>query len=375
MTCVSLYIHIPFCKQKCLYCDFPSYSGKENIMTDYAEALAQDIEESLVKRRVNTIFIGGGTPTYLSLEAWKIISKAISKLDKSDDLEFTVECNPGTITHEKLELFKNIGVNRLSIGLQSWQDNLLKKIGRIHTLEDFKNSFKLSRNFEFNNINVDLMFALPEQTLNDWIETLNNVIKLKPEHISCYSLIIEEGTCFYQMYNNNKLKIPDEDVERKMYNYTLNFLRENGYFQYEISNFAKPGLECKHNLVYWDDKEYIGCGAAAHSYIDKMRYHRTKNVEKYIEQANTGNLIKEELHNNSLKDDIEEFMFMGLRKVEGVSMEDFYNRFGIDIYSVYNNIINKYRKQNLLIIKNERLFLSKRGMEVSNSIMCDFIMD
>ncbi|WP_123052993.1 radical SAM family heme chaperone HemW [Clostridium sp. JN-1] len=375
MACISLYVHIPFCKQKCLYCDFPSYSGKENIMIDYAKVLAKDIEQSVEQNEVSTIFIGGGTPTYLSLEAWRIIAKAIEKINKSNNIEFTVECNPGTITDKKLKLFKNIGVNRLSIGLQAWQDDLLKKIGRIHNVREFKDSFNLSRSLGFNNINVDLMFGLPDQTLEDWKDTLSNVVKLNPEHISCYSLIIEEGTFFYEMYNKDKLRLPDEEVERSMYNYTLNFLKENGYLQYEISNFAKSGRECKHNLVYWNLGEYIGCGAASHSYINEMRYFKTRNVEEYIAEVNNNKVIKESLHKNSLKDDMEEFMFMGLRKIEGISVDDFYNRFKRDIYSVYNPIIKKYLKQNLLILENGRLFLSKRGIEVSNSIMCDFILD
>lgn len=375
MACVSLYIHIPFCKQKCLYCDFPSYSGKENVMIDYAKALVKDIEDSVGQKEVSTIFIGGGTPTYLSLEAWRIISKAVDKINKSTNLEFTVECNPGTITDKELELFKSIGVNRLSIGLQAWQDNLLKKIGRIHNIREFKDSFNLSRSLGFNNINVDLMFGLPDQTLDNWKETLSNIVKLNPEHISCYSLIIEEGTFFYEMYNKNKLKLPNEEVERNMYNYTLNFLKQNGYSQYEISNFAKSGRECKHNLVYWNLGEYIGCGSASHSYINGMRYFKTRNVEKYIDEVNNIKVIKEGLHKNSVKDDMEEFMFMGLRKIEGISIGDFYNRFNIDIYSIYGPIIQNYLKQNLLIIKDGRLFLSKRGIEVSNSIMCDFILD
>ncbi|MBC2579255.1 radical SAM family heme chaperone HemW [Clostridium sp. DJ247] len=369
----ALYIHIPFCKQKCLYCDFPSFCGKERLMIDYSKALAKDIE-SIGHRKVNTIFVGGGTPTYLSLEAWENIGQSIDNLYKSNELEFTVEGNPGTFSAEKLMYLKKLGVNRLSIGLQAWDNSTLKDIGRIHTVEEFIHGYKLARELGFNNINIDLMFGLPNQSLDSWKRTLENVAALSPEHISCYSLIIEEGTPFEKMYHNGSLSLPSEEVEREMYRYAVNFLRLNGYNQYEISNFAMPEKECKHNLVYWNLGNYIGCGAASHSYIDGYRYRKTENIEEYIKVINSYKDIKLDKHKNSIKDDMEEFMFMGLRKINGISIEEFQNRFNKDIFEVYESVIKTYLDNGMIVRKNNRLYLSARGIEVSNSIMCDFIL-
>lgn len=368
---ISLYIHIPFCKQKCYYCDFPSFSGKESLMIEYSKALACEI--SKIKNKISTIFIGGGTPTYLSLNAWKIIFESINKLNKSNDLEFTIEGNPGTFTKEKLIFFKNMGVNRLSIGLQAWQDDILKSLGRIHTCDDFRKSYYMSRQCGFNNINIDLMFGLPNQTLNNWLETLQNVIKINPEHISCYSLIIEEGTLFYKNYK--KLKLPNEDCERQMYELSYNLLKENGYNQYEISNFSKTNKECKHNLVYWSLYDYIGCGSSSHSYFKNKRYRNETNILKYINLIkNKDNAIVEE-HENTLKDSMEEFMFMGLRKINGISKNEFKTRFSKDIYDVYGQAINKYKNTNMILEKDDKISLSHKGIQFSNIIMSDFLLD
>jgi oxygen-independent coproporphyrinogen-3 oxidase len=369
----ALYIHIPFCRKKCLYCDFPSYSGKEEFMWNYSKALAGDID-FIGKRSIKSIFIGGGTPTYLSLESWNNIYKALKKLKLEDNLEFTVEGNPGTFTEEKLRFLKNIGVNRLSIGLQAWQNSLLGKIGRIHTLDDFLKGYEMARKLGFSNINVDLMFGLPGQTLKDWRESLENVVGMAPEHISCYSLIVEKGTPFYNMYKNHELKLPWEEEERQMYYFTLEFLYKSGYNQYEISNFAKMGNECRHNLVYWNLKSYIGCGSSAHSYVDGYRYRNTSDIEEYILEGIEGKFIRLDKHKNSIYDDMEEFMFMGLRKINGISIRDFKNRFNRDIYSVYGGIIDKYVEKGILIVDGDRMYLNKRGIEVSNSVMCEFIL-
>ncbi|MBI6871712.1 radical SAM family heme chaperone HemW [Clostridium aciditolerans] len=369
---IALYIHIPFCKQKCLYCDFPSFCGKEESMIEYSKALEKDID-SINDRVIKTIFIGGGTPTYLSLDAWTNIKKAIDKLDKAENLEFTVEGNPGTFTEEKLKFLREMGVNRLSIGLQAWQNRILKKVGRIHSTDDFIEAYELARKVGFNNINVDLMFGLPDQNMNDLQDTLENVVKLNPEHVSCYSLIIEENTPFYKMYEEDKLNLPNEELEREMYRHVVSFLRQQGYHQYEISNFSKPKRECTHNLVYWNLEEYVGCGVASHSYVDGLRYRKTENIEEYIRDIRMNKNLKLDMHKNSLKDEMEEFMFMGLRKTDGISTIDFSERFQKDIYSVYGEIIKKYINNHMLIKKDDRLFLSKRGIEISNSIMCDFI--
>ncbi|MCY6371831.1 radical SAM family heme chaperone HemW [Clostridium ganghwense] len=371
---IALYIHIPFCKQKCLYCDFPSYCGKENKMVSYAKALSKEID-TIKDKRIKTIFIGGGTPTYLSLEGWSIIKKSIDKLNKDIELEFTVEGNPGTFNEEKLKFLKDMGVNRLSIGLQAWQNKHLKSLGRIHSSEDFEKSFSLARMLGFKNINVDLMFGLPEQNIQDWKETLKKVTELHPEHLSCYSLIVEEGTKFYNLYRQNKLNLPHEDTEREMYLYTLEYLREKEYYQYEISNFSKINKECKHNLVYWNLEEYIGCGAAAHSYIDGYRYSNEVDIDNYITMMENKFSAIIEKKENSKKDDMEEFMFMGLRKIKGISVEKFNKKFKISLAEIYGDIIEKHKGNKFLIEEDGRIFLSSKGIEISNSIMSDFILD
>ncbi|WP_138204742.1 radical SAM family heme chaperone HemW [Haloimpatiens lingqiaonensis] len=368
---VGLYIHIPFCKQKCFYCDFPSFSGKESFMINYAKALSKEI--CGIKNKIGTIFIGGGTPTYLSLDAWKFIKEALDGLNKEKDLEFTVEGNPGTFTEEKIKFFKEMGVNRLSIGLQAWQDDILKTLGRIHTLEDFKNSYKMARDYGFKNINIDLMFGLPNQSLEDWKETLRNVINMEPEHLSCYSLIVEEGTAFYK--NIEKLSLPSEEEERSMYIETVNFLKENLYEQYEISNFARQGKKCRHNLIYWNLEEYIGCGSGAHSYLNDERYYNQEDICHYIELMESKNSAQVDKHKNSTKENMEEYAFMGLRKIQGISKKEFKDRYGIDIYDVYGNIIDKYKAMNLMIEEEDRIFLSEEGIQVSNVIMSDFMLD
>jgi oxygen-independent coproporphyrinogen-3 oxidase len=373
MKSVALYIHIPFCAQKCLYCDFPSFAGKENCMTEYAAALASEIN-SIKDKKIKTIFIGGGTPTYLSLEGWEIISKSIEGLDTDPYLEFTVEGNPGTFTTEILNILKGMGVNRLSIGLQATQDSLLKQLGRIHTYEDFKHSFEMARNIGFHNINVDLMFGVPGQSLLQWLETIENVTQLNPEHLSCYSLIIEEGTVFYNKFKMGTLKLPHEELERTMYYETIERLREKGYIQYEISNFAKNHMVCNHNLVYWNLEEYIGCGSASHSYSDGFRYRNEENIEKYIEKMNTkGNAIVEKTR-NSMKDDMEEFMFMGLRKMQGINKNEFKKRFNSDIHSVYGSVINKYIITKFMEERDDNIFLTYEGIQLSNVIMSEFLL-
>jgi oxygen-independent coproporphyrinogen III oxidase len=374
MEKVSLYIHIPFCAKKCMYCDFPSFCGKEHLMMQYAEALSREILNSSQNKRINSIFVGGGTPTYLSLEAWKLIGDSIGKLQLKDNAEFTVECNPGTISEDKLLYFKEIGVNRLSIGLQSWQNELLKSIGRIHTTEDFLQSYDLARRLGFKNINIDIMFGLPNQSLSDLKITIEQVVRLSPEHISCYSLIIEDGTPFYNLYEKGKLSLPEEELEREMYITAREMLNGYGFKQYEISNFAKPGYRCEHNMVYWQLDDYIGCGAAAHSYFQSIRYRNEANIEKYIQSMKLNNCSVVEEIRNSVKDNMEEFMFMGLRKIEGISEKEFIRRFSKGINSVYKNVIDKYEKLGLLKRESGNIFLTEKGIELSNTIMSEFLL-
>jgi oxygen-independent coproporphyrinogen-3 oxidase len=367
---IGLYIHIPFCKAKCLYCDFPSYSGIEQLMPKYIEALCEEIK-SVSDKQIDTIFIGGGTPTYLSVEAIKSIGEAINNLNLDKNLEFTVEGNPGTFSEEKLSALKEIGVNRLSIGLQAVQEQLLKTMGRIHDYSDFLEGYLMAKRCGFNNINVDIMFGLPGQSTCMWEETLKKIVDLKPKHISCYSLILEEGTYFYENYKEEDL--PSEEEEREMYNAAKTILKDAGFKQYEISNFAIEGYECRHNLIYWELKNYIGLGASAHSYYNGIRYRNNEDVKKYIsDMLNIKSSIAES-HVNSLEDDIEEFMFLGLRKIDGVSILQFNSKFNKDITSIYGAQIKKHTENGLLILEGDRLKLSERGIELSNFVMSDFI--
>ena len=266
---LSLYIHIPFCKQKCFYCDFPSYARLEDLKEDYVKALCKEIKDKASKYKIKSIFIGGGTPSYLNEDEIEQVLSEISKLDLEDNMEFTMECNPGTLTEEKLRVMLKGGVNRISMGLQAVQNSLLKEIGRIHTFKVFEENYNLARKVGFKNINVDLMFGLPNQSVEEWEESLRKIASLEPEHISAYSLIIEEDTGFYKLWENNKLLLPNEEEERIMYSKTKEILESYGYKQYEISNYAKEGYECYHNKVYWKCEEYLGLGSASSSFINE----------------------------------------------------------------------------------------------------------
>ncbi|EGS5727556.1 oxygen-independent coproporphyrinogen III oxidase [Clostridium perfringens] len=377
MDKISLYIHIPFCAQKCLYCDFPSFARKDHLRKAYIEALNKEIislREKHNNLEINTIFIGGGTPSVLEADELECLLKEVAKLNMSKDIEYSMECNPGNLTEEKLEVMKKYGVNRISMGLQAKQDNLLKGLGRIHNYKTFKENFLLAKKVGFNNINVDLMFGLPNQRLNEWEETLREIISLEPAHISAYSLIIEEGTAFYNLYENDKLKLPTEEEERKMYHLAKKILEENGFNQYEISNYAKQGKECRHNLAYWNMDNWIGVGSAAASYINGKRIKNISSVEKYINSINEKREAVEEIINNSKNDNMEEFMFMGLRKINGIDENEFKNRFSMNINDVYGEILNKYIDEGLLIRESGRIFLSEKGIEISNIIMADFLL-
>ena len=375
MKKVALYIHIPFCKQKCLYCDFPSYSHKEELMDEYVKALNKEILSKTKKYKIESLFIGGGTPSYLSDENLKILLDTINKLDFVENAEKTMECNPGTVNKEKLEIIFNGGINRISFGLQSTNNEILKKIGRIHTYEEFKENYILARKIGFKNINIDMMFGLPNQSLNIWLESLKEVIELNPEHISSYSLIIEEKTPFYSLFNKDLLDLPSEEEERAMYEKGRDFLESKGYNQYEISNYAKDNKECFHNKIYWQCKEYIGVGVSSSSYIDGKRIKNIDNIKEYIKNINENNSIIDEELENTEKDEIEEFMFMGLRMIKGIEEKEFENRFGKKVDELYKEIIEKHIKNGLLIRKDGRIFLSKKGIELSNIVMSDTILE
>ncbi|AQM60697.1 radical SAM family heme chaperone HemW [Clostridium baratii] len=374
MKNISLYVHIPFCKQKCFYCDFKSYAGIEELENDYIDALILEIRNKCKGYLIKTLFIGGGTPSYLSENNLSKLLKELNKLSFLDDAEKTIECNPGTLSDEKIKIIKENNINRISMGLQTTKNSLLKNIGRIHTIEEFKANYKRVRELGIENINIDIMFGLPNQSLEDYKETLEDIVKLNPEHISAYSLIIEEGTYFYKLYEENKLNVPNEDDERRMYEITKEILEDNNYKQYEISNYAKEGRECRHNKVYWELDEYIGVGVSASSFIDEKRIKNIDNIKEYIERINSNIDVSESIVANSLKEDMEEFMFLGLRMIEGVSIDKFKNKFSKDINDVYGEIINKNKKLDLLDEKNGRIYLTDKGIEVSNWVMSEFIL-
>lgn len=371
---VALYIHIPFCKQKCFYCDFPSYARKDDLMSDYIEALLIELKEKIKGYKVRSLFIGGGTPSYLNEENLRELMKVIKNINFVENAEKTIECNPGTVSEEKFNIMKDGGINRLSFGLQTTKNNLLKGIGRIHTFEAFKDNYKLARSVGFNNINIDMMFGLPNQSVKDWTESLEEVAKLNPEHISAYSLIIEEGTPFYKLYNEDKLKLPSEEEEREMYKKCKDILIENGYHQYEISNYAKEGKECLHNEVYWMCDEYIGVGASSSSYIDGKRIKNIDDLREYIKRIGNGESIVDEEIINTKNDDIEEFMFMGLRMNCGIEEEVFKRRFNTNVDDIYKDVIEGNINKGLLERKRGRIYLTDKGIELSNMVMSDMIL-
>lgn len=371
---VALYIHIPFCKQKCFYCDFPSYARKDDLMSDYIEALLIELKEKIKGYKVRCLFIGGGTPSYLNEENLRELMKVIKNINFVENAEKTIECNPGTVSEEKFNIMKDGGINRLSFGLQTTKNNLLKGIGRIHTFEAFKDNYKLARSVGFNNINIDMMFGLPNQSVKDWTESLEEVAKLNPEHISAYSLIIEEGTPFYKLYNEDKLKLPSEEEEREMYKKCKDILIENGYHQYEISNYAKEGKECLHNEVYWMCDEYIGVGASSSSYIDGKRIKNIDDLREYIKRIGNGESIVDEEIINTKNDDIEEFMFMGLRMNCGIEEEEFKRRFNTNVDDIYKDVIEGNINKGLLERKRGRIYLTDKGIELSNMVMSDMIL-
>ena len=385
---LGLYIHIPFCVKKCDYCDFLSAPGTEAIKNQYVKALITEIysyKGMVDKYKVPTIFIGGGTPSAIDPLLIEDIMKAVRDVFHIDDaeLEATIEVNPGTLMKDKLIAYKRAGLNRISFGLQTTDNIELKKLGRIHTYEQFKENYDLARVIGFNNINIDLMSALPGQTIETWERTLNTVIELGPEHISAYSLIIEEGTPFYYLYGNDgKLKdqLPDEETDRTIYHRTKELLKENGYNRYEISNYSRKGYECRHNISYWVGTEYLGLGLGASSLFDGVRIKNLHDINKYIEEAsNLSNnhdyhtSIREEYQELTLEDKIEEFMFLGLRMTSGISIKEFKKRFQKSIYGVYNKEITSLLDKKLMILKGDNLSLTEYGIDISNVVLSEFI--
>ena len=379
---LGIYIHIPFCKQKCNYCDFVSYTNKCEKIEEYIKCLKEEIKLfDFSNYNVTTIYIGGGTPSYIDSSYIKEIMEEIYKKieiknkNLEDSIEITIEVNPGTVTKEKIEDYKEVGINRISIGLQSTKDNLLKQLGRIHSFQDFLNTYNLVKEVGFNNINVDLMLGFPNQTIKDLKASLEEIIKLDPNHISIYSLIVEENTKLFNKIENGELKLPNEELERNMYWYVKNTLELNGYNHYEISNFSKKHKESKHNMNCWNQEEYIGFGVAAHSYIDNIRFSNTDNIEEYIENINSNNKEKSITieEKQSLESKKNEFMMLGFRKIEGVNISKFKEKFVDNPIYLYKEKLNKLVEQGLIEVDLNNIKLTNKGIDLANLVFEEFV--
>lgn len=375
MRLLELYIHIPFCVKKCAYCDFLSGPSDEKSRERYVELLCEEIQVcrgKVEEYQVSTVFFGGGTPSVLQGEQIKRIMETLRKVFVFEtDAEISMEMNPGMVTSEKLVAYREAGINRLSIGLQSVQDEELKLLGRIHTYDEFLHSYELARKAGFENINIDLISAIPGQTVSSWAETLKTIVELEPEHISAYSLIIEEGTPFFEKYGEGfgQEMLPSEDEEREMYRQTKQILHEAGYERYEISNYAKEGRECRHNIGYWERAPYLGFGIGAASLFEETRSANPSNIEEY----RTSFEKKFQAEKLSVEEQIEEFMFLGLRMMKGISKQKFAEAFGKEIEEIYGKQIERLKKAELLEENDDRIYLTEKGIDISNSVFVEFM--
>lgn len=379
---LGIYIHIPFCMQKCVYCDFLSAPADDETKEKYVMSLIKEINKSDDSIRdnyqVNTIFFGGGTPSAIAPHFIELILDTLrKKYDVSPYAEITIECNPGTLNDEKCISYRECGINRISFGLQSANDEELKMLGRIHDMKDFYTSYDLAGKYGFNNINIDIMSAIPGQTIESYQKTLDTVMAFKPSHISSYSLIIEDGTFLKE--NINKFPaLPSEDDERLMYEMTGDIFEKNGYNRYEISNYSKAGYECAHNLKYWNRDEYIGFGIGAASLLGDYRFSNIRSLKDYITLLNSKDCelkdIREENAFMTPEDVMEEFMFLGLRKTAGISIKDFKTKCGKDLMEVYGDVVEKNINAGLLIKNGDSIKLTPYGIDISNTVMSDFIL-
>lgn len=379
---LELYIHIPFCVKKCAYCDFLSGPASDQQIEEYVQALIEEIryyKEVAKNYEVSTVFWGGGTPSLLTGEQMKVLMEALGQtFFIRQNAEITMEANPGTVTVEKLRAYQKAGINRISFGLQSVDNEELKMLGRIHTYEEFLESYDAARKAGFQNINVDLISAIPKQTVSSWEQTLQTIISLQPEHISAYSLIVEEGTPFAKLYGEGcELEhfLPSEEEERRMYERTEELLQEAGYHRYEISNYAKEGYECQHNLGYWERKEYLGLGLGASSLIEETRFHNTDVMEEYLRDASNPILLRKEQEKLDRQEQMEEFVFLGLRKIRGIQEEKFTEMFGEDIWDCYGKNLERVIKEGLLEREEGVLRLTRKGIDVSNYVFYEILLD
>lgn len=415
---LRLYLHIPFCVRKCLYCDFVSFAGREDLFGAYTDALCREIEaygRHLSGYEIASVYIGGGTPSILPEEQMAQITETLIKSFRISGIrekrrgfhlqkkirprhEFSIECNPGTVSKGKLKAYKKMGINRLSFGLQSADDKDLKMLGRIHSFGDFEQSFEAAREAGFGNINVDLMQAIPGQTLQAWQRVLALLAVYKPEHISAYSLMVEEGTPFFEKQMRGELPLPDEDTEREIYYYTRDFLEKSGYRRYEISNYALPGFSCSHNTGYWKRDPYLGLGLNASSLLHNVRWKNTEDPEQYLTLFSDPEAAEEraaallqaaeegresfgteeapfvlDYHRLSHKEQMEEFLFLGLRLTEGIGRQEFFDTFHQDFDFTYGETVRDLKEKGLLSDNGERIFLTDRGIDLSNTVLAEFL--
>lgn len=384
----GLYIHIPFCRQKCFYCDFPSFAGREKKIDRYLQALEQEF--ALLRQRLyqkdnardterkfapRTIYIGGGTPTALNAHQLAKLLEIVQKyvaMAKAE--EFTVEMNPGTVDREKLLLLQQAGVNRLSVGVQSFDDNCLQKIGRIHTAQDAANTIELAHNLGFDNISLDLIYGLPQQNMEILIQSVERALTLPVQHISIYGLQLEEGTAFHRMEALGKLQLPADELVEAMHDYIVKKLPEAGYQRYEISNYALPGYESKHNLSYWQDVDYLGLGSGAHSYWQGTRYENPRSIDDYISALEAGRLPADVEEQVDRQAHMEEYCFLGLRTAAGIDKNLFQQKFGVDLFTVYGRTIEKLVSQDLLQHTAKGIALTPLGMKYGNQVFADFLL-
>lgn len=384
----GVYIHIPFCRQKCFYCDFPSFAGRERYESDYIDALCREItvQGALYRGRWGrpaTIYMGGGTPSVLPSALMKKLLKTVQEIfgvslesghRQSGPFEFTMECNPGTIAPAYLKMLRRYGVNRLSFGVQTFDDVLLKRIGRIHTGAQAREAMELARAAGFRNVSMDLIYGLPDETIEMLQHDLETMISLQPEHISIYGLQLEEGTAFARMKEMGKLSLPDDDTVEAMYDAMTSFLPQHGYARYEISNFAKPGFESRHNLSYWQDVPYLGLGAAAHSYLEGQRYENVRDIPAYIEGIRLGRSIRREEEPATRRIAMEEFAFLALRTAEGIDKQRFAKKFGVTLEEIYHEAIAKLKGQGLLEDAGDSVHLTELGMKYGNAAFEAFLL-
>ncbi len=373
---LGIYIHIPFCKSKCIYCDFVSVTN-QTLIDKYFEYLLKEIEmykEVLNRFKVVTIYFGGGTP---SLVNGLYIEKVINKIKKYNDLdkllEFTIEVNPGTINRKKIEIYKKIGINRISIGLQSTNNNILKMLGRIHDYEEFLESYNLIREVGFNNVSLDLMFGLPNQTIEMFESSIDKVIKLNPEHISAYSLKVEESTKLYKLIEKGILEEPNEELDRNMYELLIDKLGENKYNLYEISNFSKKGFESKHNMIYWKRENYLGLGLAAHGFVDNKRYGNVISFDEYFNIIDNETKPIEEVSDICEEENLFEEIMLGLRLLRGINYKEINKKYNIDFIKEHNQEIVELLEEKMIEMNNERMWITEKGMSISNTIITKLI--